>query len=46
MLAFVQVQERNRTNFLLSINKSPNSLSKYITGKPHSAIMVSVIPDF
>lgn len=43
MLASVQVQDRNRTN-LLSINKFPNSL-KYISGKPLSAIMVSVIPD-
>lgn len=43
MLASVQVQDRNRTN-LLSINKFPNSL-KYISGKPMSAIMVSVIPD-
>lgn len=43
MLAFVQVQEKNRKN-LLSINKFPNSL-KYISGKPLSAIMVSVIPD-
>lgn len=27
MLAFVQGQERNRTNLLFSINKSPNLLS-------------------
>lgn len=45
MLAFVQIQKRNRTN-LLSINKSPNLLAKGVAGKILSAIMVSVTSDF
>lgn len=41
MLAFVQIQKRNRTNLLLSINKSPNLLAKCIAGKILTAIMVT-----
>lgn len=39
MLAFVQIQKRNRTDLLLTINKAPKLLPEHITGAILSEIM-------